>query len=238
MSYNSDNLRLAVVIPLANEETTITNFLNRVISHLGKEDRVFCIFDNACKDKTLALVKEYCEKDPRVQTIWAPENRCVVDAYFKGYKTAYDAGAQWILEMDGGLSHQPEEIPRFIEYLNGDYDFVVGCRFMPGGSHTGSKWRSFVSWSGGLLSNFMLGTKMRDMTGGFEMFSRKAMAYVLEKGVRSRANFFQTEIKYMLQNWNWIEVPINYLSTKGNVPKNSIKESLTLLWQIRKESGK
>ena len=69
------------------------------------------------EDATLLLVKEYSERDPRIQSVWAPENRCVVDAYFKGYKVAYDAGAQWILEMDGGLSHQPEEIPLFIEYI-------------------------------------------------------------------------------------------------------------------------
>ena len=139
--------------------------------------------------------------------------------------------------MAGGLSHQPEEIPHFLEFIDGNYDFVVGCRFMPGGTHTGSKLRSFVSWSGGMLSNFMLGTKMRDMTSGFEMFSRKAMSHVLEKGVYSRANFFQTEIKYLLRNWNWIEVPINYISTQSNVPKNSITESLGLLWKIRKERG-
>ena len=237
MNNHSDNLRLAVVIPLANEETTVTNFLNRIISYLGAEDRVFCVFDNVCKDKTLVIVEEYSEKNPRVQIVWAPENRCVVDAYFRGYKAAFDTGAQWILEMDGGLSHHPEEIPQFLDFINSDYDFVVGCRFMPGGTHTGSKLRSFVSWAGGLLGNFMLGTRMRDMTGGFEMFSRKAMAHVLENGVRSKANFFQTEIKYMLRNWNWIEVPINYISTQDNVPKNSIRESLCLLWKIRKERG-
>jgi len=237
MNLHSKNLRLAVVIRLANEETTITDFLNRVVSHLGEDDLVFCIFDNTCKDKTLVMAEEYSKKEPRVQIVWAPENRCVVDAYFRGYQEAYDAGAQWILEMDGGLSHQPEEIPRFLEFIGSGYDFVVGCRFMDGGSHTGSKLRSFVSWSGGLLSNLILSTSMRDMTSGFEMFSRKAMAHVLENKVNSRANFFQTEIKYMLHNWNWIEVPINYISTKGNLPKNSIRESLSLLWKIRKERG-
>jgi dolichol-phosphate mannosyltransferase len=238
MTHIARSLRLAVVVPLANEEKTVNDFLRRVVMHLGPEDRVFCVFDNVCKDRTLSIVKNFSEKEPRVEIVWAPENRCVVDAYFRGFEAAYEAGTQWILEMDGGLSHQPEEIPQFLKYLDDSYDFIVGCRFIPGGSHTGSKWRSFVSWAGGLLSNVMLGTTMRDMTSGFEMFSRKAMAFVLAKGVRSRANFFQTEIKYMLRNWNWIELPITYISTKGNVPKDSIRESIVVLWQIRKEKQK
>lgn len=237
MNQQQNNFRLAVIIPLANEETTINDFLMRVIRQLNEEDRVYCVFDNVCTDKTLAIVREYREKEPRVQIVWAPDNRCVVDAYFKGYTAAYDAGARWILEMDGGLSHQPEEIPQFLQYIDGNYDFVVGCRFMAGGSHTGSKLRSLVSWAGGVTSNFILGTRMRDMTGGFEMFSRKAMAHVLKRGVMSRANFFQTEIKYMLRDYNWIEIPINYLSTQGNLPKNSIRESLSLLWKIRQDRG-
>ena len=96
MNLNSQTLRLVVVIPLANEETTVTNLLDRVTSYLGAEDRVFCVFDNACEDKTLEIVEEYSEKNPRFKIVWAPENRCVVDAYFRGYKAAFDAGAQWI----------------------------------------------------------------------------------------------------------------------------------------------
>jgi dolichol-phosphate mannosyltransferase len=108
-------LRLAVVIPLTNEEKTTNDFLRQFLKHLWPEDRVFCFFDNACKDRTLLITNNFSEKESRVEIVWAPENRCVVDAYFKGYQAAYEAGARWILEMDGGLSHQPDEIPRFFK---------------------------------------------------------------------------------------------------------------------------
>jgi dolichol-phosphate mannosyltransferase len=206
-------VRLAIVVPLANEASTIDDFLCRVTCHLQHCDRVVCVLDHVSTDSTRERVERAAQSDPRIVPVWAPENRCVVDAYFRGYQAALEVGAAWILEMDGGLSHQPEEIPRFLQYLDGEFDYVVGCRFMIGGSHRGSLWRRVVSWGGGVLANALLGTRMRDMTSGFEMFSRQAMTHVIAHGVRSRANFFQTEIKYLLRGWRWVEVPITYRST-------------------------
>jgi dolichol-phosphate mannosyltransferase len=110
-------IRLAVVVPLANEEKTVDDFLSRVVEHLLPNDRVFCVVDHISKDNTRARVEHLSHRDPRIVMVWAPENRCVVDAYFRGYESALEAGASWILEMDGGMSHQPEEIPRFLKYV-------------------------------------------------------------------------------------------------------------------------
>ena len=227
-------VRLAIVVPLANEASTIDEFLRRVAVYLQPCDRLFCVLDRDSKDNTLDRVEQAARSDPRIVPVWAPENRCVVDAYFRGYNEALESGAAWILEMDGGLSHQPEEIPRFLKYLDSEFDYVVGCRFMAGGSHNGSLWRRVVSWGGSFLANFVLGTRMRDMTSGFEMFSRNAMSHVITHGVKSRANFFQTEIKYLLHGWRWVEVPITYYNTCPRVPKGSITESIRLLWSMRR----
>jgi len=43
-------------------------------------------------------------KDCRFVTVWSPENRNIVDAYLKGYSTAYANGHEIIIEMDAGLS--------------------------------------------------------------------------------------------------------------------------------------
>ena len=40
-----------------------------------------------------------------------------------------------IIEMDGGGSHKPEEIPQFIEKLDEGYDCVWGSRFTSGGGN-------------------------------------------------------------------------------------------------------
>src|SRR5207245_10992885 len=149
--------------------------------------------------------------------VWAPANRRVVDAYFRGYIEALAADCDWILEMDAGLSHAPEQIPRFLRAMHDGFDFAAGSRFMGGGSHTGSWYRYAISWGGTLLANLLLGTKMRDMTSGFECFTHRALSFLVERGVQSKGPFFQTEIRYALRNWSWVEVPIDYVCSSSAV---------------------
>jgi len=231
-------LRVGVVLPLANEADTIDELLADLLRWLSLDDAVFCVVDKASRDATWDKVTTWGFRESRVRPVWSPQNKCVVDAYFAGYRRAYDEGARWILEMDGGFSHSPLEIPRFLSQIDKGYDFVAGCRFMAGGSHTGSFRRRLVSVGGTILANRLLGTRMRDMTSGFEMFSRKAMAHILFCGVRSRGTFFQTEIKYLLRYWFWVEVPISYRATKSTLRAGSIAESLRILWDIRRAANR
>jgi dolichol-phosphate mannosyltransferase len=228
-------MRLGVTVPLANEESTIEDFLARVLGQLSDEDAIFCVVDQASKDQTKQLVAKWARMDSRVVLVWAPENRCVVDAYFRGYRAALNAGCRWILEMDGGLSHQPEEMGQFIQALQKGFDYVGGCRFMTGGSYKGPRSRYLISLGGTLLANLLLGTRMKDMTSGFEGFSRRAMQQVVERGVRSRGHFFQTEIKYQLRNWKWTEVPIHYRNPSASVGRQSIQEAFRNLWLLYRE---
>ena len=223
---------LGVVIPLASEERTVAELLTRVVAYLEDRDRVFCILDRACRDRTMEIAQRFAGSDPRVTVVWAPENRCVVDAYFRGYREALQAGCDWILEMDGGLSHRPEEIPHFLDAMRRGVDFAAGSRFAPGGRFHGFGIRYIISRVGTLLANMLLGTRMKDMTSGFECFTARALRHVVDRGVRSRAHFFQTEIRYMLQGWKWEEVPISYRNPSNSVGITTIFESVRILLQL------
>jgi dolichol-phosphate mannosyltransferase len=226
--------KLGIAVPLANEEATIQELLRRVLDHLQREDRVYCVLDKMSKDQTRSLISSLAATDPRVVLVWAPENRCVMDAYFRGYWAAFEDGCEWILEMDGGFSHLPEQIPLFIAGMEQGYDYVGGSRFMPGGSHDSPWTRVLISKGGTVLANWLLKTRMRDMTSGFECFNRKAMGSVLERGVSSKANFFQTEIRYMMHQFKWLEVPITYRNTNYRVGRSSLREAFRILWALRR----
>lgn len=225
--------KLGVAVPLANEEDTISDFLDRVLAHLQSHDRIYCVLDNVCKDRTKAIIAERAAKDPRVVLVWSPQDRSVVDAYFAGYHAAYDDGCDWILEMDGGFSHLPEQIPQFIKGMESGCDFVGGSRYIRGGSHKSPLNRIIISRGGSMLAQWVLDAKMTDMTSGFECFNRKAMALVLKNGVASKANFFQTEIRYMMHDLRWLEVPITYVNTNFRIGRSSIREAFRILWQMR-----
>ena len=227
--------KLGIVTPLANEKDTFDEFISRVQKQLQPQDLIFLVFDNVCKDGTVDRAREVAAADPRVRVVWAPENRCVVDAYFRGYKEALAAGCDWILEMDGGLSHRPEEIPRFRDAMAAGYDYAGGSRFMEGGSFDGRMSRKCISRGGTFLSNTLLGTKMHDMTSGYECFTREALTHILNKGVRAKRHFFQTEIRTMMHDWKWTEVPINYGCPSKSVGKASLSEAFKILWLLHKE---
>lgn len=231
-----DRPRLGVVIPLANEDQTADELLTRVLAQLNETDRVFCVVDNASADRTRSAVERVSARDSRVILVWAPENRCVVDAYFRGYREALAANCQWVLEMDGGLSHLPEQIPQFIRAMEAGYQYAAGSRFMPGGRFQGKLSRRIVSKGGTLLSNLLLQTRMKDMCSGFECFTHEALSHVVAHGVASRAHFFQTEIRFLLRRWKWVEVPITYRGPAKSVPGSSIKEALRILWSLRAEA--
>lgn len=229
--------KLGVVVPLANEEATIEELLDRMLPHLDGVDRAFCVLDNVSEDRTREILQERAAADPRVVLIWAPENRSVVDAYFRGYREALADGCGWILEMDGGLSHRPDEIPRFLAAMETGVDFAAGSRFCPGGRYLGFGKRYLISRGGSLLANRLLGTRMDDMTSGFECFTREALQHVVEQGVRSRAHFFQTEIRFMLRHWRWVEVPITYSNPSASVGGSNLKEAVRNLRALRQEAA-
>ena len=94
--------------------------------------------------------------------------------------------------------------------------------------------RRFVSWGGTKLTNLLIGTRLKDMTSGFEMFTRETLKNVLAKGIHSRAHFFQTEIKIHCRNLKIAEVPIVYEAASPGLSGGPVTEAFTQLWRLFK----
>ena len=221
-----DKIHLGIVCPVANEKITIQSFIFDVLSHCKEFKKVtfFTVFDNNCTDGTIDIVKRIEKKQDDVVVLWRPENNCVVDAYICGYKEALKNNCDWILEIDSGYSHQPSDIPKFIDAMESGYDCVFGSRFCEGGQFAvNSKKRHIISKGGTILINLLLGTKLKDMTSGFEMFSRSSLEKIMKKGIRSKGHFFQSEIRTFCHQLNLLEIPISYRN-----PSNSINNQILI----------
>ena len=227
-------IKLGIVCPMANEGAEGARFVTEVLEQCAAFPTVLflAVLDNATTDNSLALLRELARTEPRLKVVWAPENRSVVDAYVRGYREALAAGADWILEIDAGFSHEPRDIPQFFAAMRRGYDCVFGSRFMGGGHFSGSAKRYLVSRGGTLLTNLLLGTRQTDMTSGFEMFSRAALEMVLRRGIQSRAHFFQTEIKVYCRKLRILEVPIHYSLPSPRLPDSALKDSFRQLWRL------
>jgi dolichol-phosphate mannosyltransferase len=222
---------------MANEGAEGVRFVREVLKNcepLGKTT-MFVVLDRATRDNTRELLEGYALDEPRLQVVWAPENRCVVDAYLRGYQEALASGADWILEIDAGFSHQPADIPKFFRPMLDGCDCAFGSRFMKGGRiRNSSLKRRLVSYGGTLLTNLLIGTKLYDMTSGFEMFTRDTLQYVLARGICSRAHFFQTEIKVHCRQMKWVEVPITYEMASPGMSAAPVNEAFHQLWRLFK----
>ena len=231
------DISLGIVCPMANERATAVEFVNSVLAECEgfKEVIFFAILDNVCKDGTTELLREFQKEQLQLNVVLAPEDTCVVDAYVRGYREALGAGCEWILEIDAGFSHQPADIPQFFDKMLEGYDCVFGSRFYKGGSMTESPFgRRVVSRGGTICANILLGTKLTDMTSGFEMFSRSTLEMVLARGIKSRAHFFQTEIKVYCRKLKVAEVPISYRAPSVSVNKDVLKDALGNLFRLFK----
>ena len=223
----------ALVVPLANEEADFPPFIaavQTVLDQIGS-GAVYLVVDTVSQDRTHELCQALSVADPRFRTVWAPENRHVVDAYLSGYRAALQAGHAYVIEMDAGLSHNPASLPVFLARLSEGYECVYGSRFIPG-QDRGSEWpgrRKGLSQGGTVLANALLGTHLYDMTSGFQGFPHHIAERFANYPLRSRAHFYQTELRYLLRRYHSIEVPVTYRAPSPSVSRGAISNSVQVL---------
>lgn len=227
------NIDFAVVIPMANESNDFSPFISSLTEVLNKLEcgKVYFVVDKVSKDNTLELCEALSVKDNRFITIWAPENKNVVDAYIRGYQEALENKHEIIIEMDAGFSHDPKALPMFLRVLNEGNECAFGSRFINGGSICDSSWkRTFLSRAGTMLSNILLGSKMYDMTSGYQGFHADIVRKFISFGLLSKAHFYQTELRYLLRETRYAEIPIHYRAPSPSISRKAVYNSLSVLF--------
>lgn len=228
----TSDTHFAICIPMANEEADFDSFitpLRKVLTQYPNAE-VYMVVDNASKDATPQLCEALEKEDSHFRYIWAPENKNVVDAYLRGFREAMKNKPEFILEMDGGGSHDPRVIPAFVRAMTEGNECAFGSRYINGGSMVGSPFkRRFLSKFGSFMARILLGCPMKDVTSGYEAFSYGVMEKILARPLRSKAHFYQTELRYLCRYLNWIEVPIHYTAPSPRVSSNALKNARNCL---------
>ena len=227
MKYN-----FGVVVPMANESADFFLFINSISEVLQKigSGKVYFIVDRVSKDNTKELCESISTNDDRFTTLWCPENKNVVDAYIAGFRAALLNNHDYIIEMDAGMSHDPRALPMFLRVLNEGNECAFGSRFINGGSIYDSSWRRTVlSKLGTTLSNVLLGTNLHDATSGYQGFHSEIVQRLVDYRLKSEAHFYQTEVRYLLRESRFTEVPIHYRAPSPRVSRGAILNSISVL---------
>ena len=223
-----------IVMPVANEQDTMGGIIEEILALPYDNLHLYPVIDSYSKDKTEKIIRSY-EHTGRVKCIFYKESTGVISCYLEGYRQALKDGAEFVIEMDGGGSHKPSEIPQFIEKIEEGYDCVWGSRFIEGGGMKDDPlYRKILSGGGTVLSNIVLGTKLKDMTSGFEAFRRGVLEQFDFDKFLSTGHMYQTEMRYYCRNYHTIEVPIHYTAGKSSLKLKSVTEALVILFKLKK----
>lgn len=224
-----------IVMPVANEEHTMGQIIDEILALPYDDLYLYPVVDHYSKDRTEEIIREKEQISDRVKCIFYKESKGVITCYLEGFRQALNDGAERIIEMDGGGSHLPSEIPQFLRRLDEGYDCVWGSRFMDGGSMKEQPlYRRMLSQGGTFLANIVLGTKLKDMTSGFEGFQRKILESMNLDAFLSRGHMYQTEMRYYCRNLRTIEVPIHYVGSASSLKSSSVLEALKILFMLKK----
>jgi dolichol-phosphate mannosyltransferase len=184
--------RVVVVIPTYNEAENLAWIVGRM--RVARPEIDVLVVDDGSPDGTGPIADELAAADPQVQVLHRTAKAGLGAAYLHGFRVALDAGYDVIGEMDADGSHQPEQLHRLLEALEGA-DLVIGSRWIPGGSVV--NWplnRKLLSRGGNLYVRVLLGISVRDATAGFRLFRRTTLEKIDLDAVQSTGYVFQTDM--------------------------------------------
>jgi dolichol-phosphate mannosyltransferase len=101
-----------------------------------------------------------------------------------------------MLAMDADFSHDPQHIPQFLEKSK-NTDIVIGSRLITGGRIENRSFsRDLLSKGASFYCRVLLGSQIHDWTGGYNLWSKKALETIGVESIATRGYSFQLEMKY------------------------------------------
>jgi len=224
-----------IIVPTYNERDNLPRIAAKLLSLPAGVD-VLVVDDNS-PDGTGKVADELAAKQPQ-----RAGKEGLGRAYIAGFKWALEHSYEFIFEMDCDFSHNPDDIPAFLEAAR-DADLVLGSRYVGG--------IRVINWPLGrlMLSRFagkyvalVTGMPFSDPTGGYKCFRRRALQALNLDGVHSNGYSFQIELTHKLwrQGFKIVEVPIIFTErTQGHskMAGGIVNEAFWLVWRLWLQNG-
>ena len=232
-------MKALVVIPTYNELVNIQGITREILS-ICAEAEVLIVDDNS-PDGTGQAADGMAAASPRVHVLHRAGKLGLGSAYIEGFKYALGNGYDYVFEMDADYSHDPKELPNFLEAAK-TADVVVGSRYVGGVRIL--NWpikRLMLSYSASLYTRMITGIKLIDCTSGFKCFSRKVLESLNLDGIHSDGYSFQIEVNFLCREkgFRLKEIPIVFTERKeghSKMNKGIIFEALAVVWLLKIKS--
>jgi dolichol-phosphate mannosyltransferase len=225
-----------LILPTYNEAQNLEPMVNAVLPQLahGGATPTLLVVDDASPDGTGKIADRLASERPEVRVLHRPTKDGLGRAYLAGFQAALDGGADLILQMDCDFSHDPQDVPRLMEAA-GSADVVLGSRYVPGGGVKNWALRRRIQSRGGCAyARLILGIPVRDLTGGFKCWNRRALEALDFDGVDAHGYGFQIEMTYraIKAGLSVTEVPIVFHERREGQSKMTAWITLEAVWKV------
>ncbi|MFC1478050.1 polyprenol monophosphomannose synthase [Candidatus Margulisiibacteriota bacterium] len=224
-----------VVVPTYNETENIGQLISAINT---AADVDVLVVDDSSPDKTYEIVESIQKEHENVKLIVREGKRGLGTAYIEGFKYAIENKYDYIMEMDADFSHNPDDIPRFLEEIDSN-DLVIGSRYIRGIRVVNwPLYRLALSYFASKYVQTILRLPVKDPTGGFKCFRREVLEAIDLDRVKSNGYSFQVELNYKAwkKGFKIKEMPIiftdRYLG-KTKMSKKVIWEAVWMVWKLR-----
>ncbi|HWF20297.1 MAG TPA: polyprenol monophosphomannose synthase [Verrucomicrobiae bacterium] len=224
-----------VIVPTYNEKDNLPPLVKRLLE-LPIPVELLVVDDNS-PDGTGKLADELAAKHPQIHVLHREQKQGLGRAYCAGFAWALEHGYEFIMEMDGDFSHNPDDIPKFIGAAE-NADLVLGSRYKNGIRVI--NWplrRLMLSTTAAKYVQFITGMPFTDPTGGFKCFRRRALQSIDLNAIQSNGYSFQIELTHKIwrKGMRVEEVPIIFTDRIQGTSKMSgtiVREALWMVWKL------
>ena len=229
-----------VVVPTYNERENLRPLAQRLLNLPVPVDLL--VVDDNSPDGTGQIADELAAKHPNIHVLHRTVKDGLGRAYIAGFQWALARDYEFVFELDGDFSHNPDDIPAFLKAAE-NADLVLGSRYSNGIRVV--NWplkRLVLSRSAGVYVRLITGMTFSDPTGGYKCFRRRALQALDLDAVHSNGYSFQIELTHKLwrQGMKVVEVPIIFTDREHGQSKmsgNIVREALWMVWRLWFQNG-
>jgi dolichol-phosphate mannosyltransferase len=229
------NDKTLVIVPTYNERENLPRLVERIILQPALVDLL--IVDGNSPDGTGQLADEIAANNPRVHVFHEKEKAGLGRAYCAAFQWALQRDYELIIEMDGDVSHNPDDIPAFLAAAD-NADLVLGSRYKNGIRVI--NWplkRLMLSMAAAKYVQIITGMPISDPTGGYKCFRRHALKSINLDAIHSNGYSFQIEMTHKIwcRGMKIVEVPIIFTDRFQGSSKMSakiVREALWMVWRL------
>ena len=221
-------MKVSVVLPTYNEKGNIIRLLEQLIVTLDGiliNDFELLVIDDDSSDGTSQAVKEFMGSDDRVKLNVRKNVRGLASAVRTGIEMSQ---GEIVVLMDTDFNHNPKDVRRLVEPV-GDYDIVVGSRYIKGGFMESSVIRHYLSYFFNLFIRSYLGLETMDNLSGFIAIKREVINKIDMNLVFSGFGEYHIRFIYwaFLRGYKILEIPVVYNERSYGKSKFKPLENLT-----------